>query len=237
MNLKRLLLGSFNLQAMSTQLLASSSSAPHAATNTFPCVVVFGRPGAGKTTVADTAVAKAEKEQLCCCLGLDLDVCVPEWMRETFAKGIYPTLKQRQDFATICCDYVEQRVDEKRGNNRHVNPAVILSFSFVNTDLRDIFRSRFPHAKWVLLDTSATEATKRINMREDHFYKGEKAGGTEQDKDEPDNNSADSSDADNSEWKFAPVTFDHVVVDGTQPIETNADRVVKTLIEAIRSLE
>jgi gluconate kinase len=227
MNLKRFLIGSLNLKAISTQLLASSSGTQQ--TTNFPCVVVFGRPGAGKTTVADTAVEMMAAEREICCLGLDLDVCVPEWMKENFAKGFYPTPKQREDFAVGCCDYVEKQVDEKRESGQE-NLAAVVSFSFVNTDLRDVFRSRFPRAKWVLIDTSENESTKRINMREDHFYKGEKSDDTKKDAEEP-----DTSDVDNSEWQFAPVAFDHVILDGARPIETNANGVVQVLREVVVS--
>merc|ERR1711924_122109 len=51
--------------------------------------------------------------------------------------------------------------------------SVIVSFSFVNTDLRDIFRSRFPNAEWILIETGQEECNKRINERKGHFYKGD----------------------------------------------------------------
>lgn len=228
MHLKRFLIGYINLKSISIQLLALSG--PQEWSPNFPCVVVFGRPGAGKTTIANTAVDMLAAEKDLCCLGLDLDVCVPEWMRENFDKGIYPTLKQREEFASNCCDYVETQVTEKRGNGK--NLATLVSFSFVNTDLRDIFRSRFPHAKWVLIDTSENEATKRIEMRENHFYKGGKGGDSKKDTEETDTNAAGSA-VDNNEWRFAPVTFDHEVLDGARTVETNAYHVTQVLREIL----
>ncbi len=51
-------------------------------------VVVFGKPGAGKTTISNAAVQKIGDH---CgskiCLLLDLDVVIPDWMKDNFAKG------------------------------------------------------------------------------------------------------------------------------------------------------
>ena len=49
-------------------------------------VVIFGRPGAGKSTVAHAALELAQQRGIQC-LGLDLDSCVPQWMRDNFANG------------------------------------------------------------------------------------------------------------------------------------------------------
>lgn len=42
----------------------------------------------------------------------------------------------------------------------------------MNTDLRDVFRSRFLSAMWALVDTNKSEADERIRTREGHFYNG-----------------------------------------------------------------
>jgi gluconate kinase len=199
-----------------------------------PNVVVFGRPGAGKTTVAIAAVEKfkaLDDAQDVFCLGLDLDVCVPQWMKDNFANGMYPTLEQRQEFAKGCCEYVEKELDEK-WQNGSVNVATIVSFSFVNTDLRDIYRSRFPDSSWVLIDTTEDESTRRINAREDHFYKGDTSSDETSDSDLKSVEDEEDSepDVDNSEWNFAPVTFPHVSLDGNQPIDVNAEKVLDVLL-------
>lgn len=222
MEFKHFLTHILAFQRLSTMLL--SLRVPQAKDS--PCVIVFGRPGAGKTTIAEAAVASFD-EANSFCLGLDLDVCVPEWMRENFAKGIYPNLKQREDFAYCCCDYVERQIEENWKEGR-VDMAVVISFSFVNTDLRDIFRSRFPRAKWILIDTSDEEATKRISEREGHFYKGELE--EESMKKEP--REGERNDVDNNEWKFAPVTFRHDVLDGKKPVAVNAQSVLRILRKA-----
>jgi gluconate kinase len=94
--------------------------------------------------------------------------------------------------------------------------AAIVSFSFVNTDLRTIFRKRFPKSEWLLIETSDAEATNRIKQRTGHFYKGntsrEKLSETEHDSDA----------GRNSEWTFATVDFQHTILDGMRPIEANA---------------
>ena len=66
-----------------------------------PIYVLFGRPGAGKSTLASAATKNANN-----CLLLDLDVCVSNAMRENFSKGIYPTSRQRVEFMNSACDYV-----------------------------------------------------------------------------------------------------------------------------------
>jgi hypothetical protein len=147
------------------------------------------------------------------CLGLDLDVRIPQWMKDNFAKGIYPTLQQRIDIAKVFCDYVEEKCQEEKERT----DSTLVSFSFVNTDLRDVFRERFPHAEWVLVDTSEEEANYRISQREGHFYVGKTSGekDTEQEESKED-------DQENSEWDFAPVEYPHDILNGDDPVETNA---------------
>jgi energy-coupling factor transporter ATP-binding protein EcfA2 len=221
---------------------------------TTPIVVVFGKAGAGKTTVADCAIQllveqNANSQQLSgstsstgvCPVGLDLDVCVPQWMRDNFSAGIYPTLEQRNEFALSCCDHVElsllQFENEKQQANDPRLMAGVVSFSFVNTDLRDVFRARFPLATWVLVDTADEEAKLRIEQREGHFYKGKtdaslSSGEITEAKKEEAPDSPDS-DKDNSDWDFAPVTFHHVLLNGYDPIEKNAEKVAKILTQAL----
>ncbi len=90
--------------------MATPSNASLSDTTTM--VVIFGRAGAGKSTVANAAIDLLQNESLYC-LGLDLDDCVPQWMRDNFGKGIYPTLKERQDFATSACDHVHTKLQEE----------------------------------------------------------------------------------------------------------------------------
>ena len=45
-----------------------------------------------------------------------------------------------------------------------------MSFSFVNEDLRNFFRVRFPFARWFLVDTDVETAGRRIRARRGHFY-------------------------------------------------------------------
>ena len=217
-------------------------------------VVVFGPPGAGKTTIANAALDMVSyshddtTSHSATVVGLDLDVCVPQWMKDNFAQGIYPTLVQRQAFAEDCCDYVVDQQQSQRtilletsddnNNNTPTTAATIVSFSFVNTDLRDVFRDRFPQAHWILVKVSDKEATQRIQQRKDHFYKGQQNnkigdGDSIEDANQgtPDSVAAakEATDTDNNEWKFAPVTFDHTILDGTLPVEENAQRVVQIL--------
>eukprot|EP00420_Gonyaulax_spinifera_P001694 CAMPEP_0197930110 /NCGR_PEP_ID=MMETSP1439-20131203/104944_1 /TAXON_ID=66791 /ORGANISM="Gonyaulax spinifera, Strain CCMP409" /LENGTH=110 /DNA_ID=CAMNT_0043552787 /DNA_START=21 /DNA_END=349 /DNA_ORIENTATION=- len=102
---------------------------------------------------------------------LDLDVCVPEWMRENFKQGIYPTLEQRATFAGEAAGHVESRIAESESTPR----LVVISFSFVNDDLRAVFRTRFPAAQWFLMDTAEEDAEQRIAARQGHFYSPEAA--------------------------------------------------------------
>ncbi len=239
-------------------------------------LVIFGRPGAGKTTVSEKVIellvqetsdshtdihtADLDTKSNICKLSdrytqVDLDVCVPQWMRDNFAKGMYPTLAQRQEFALGACDYVDQELKEfikKLPSTLPSPPAMIISFSFVNTDLRDTFRSRFPHATWILVDTSDEISLERIQMRQGHFYKGapppapsaedtnatststsgETKSPSNECDDDDDKVEVDQTDIDNSEWDFAPVSFDHVILDGLRPIEVNAKHVIEIIKES-----
>mmetsp|Transcript_4801 Transcript_4801/g.7420 ORF Transcript_4801/g.7420 Transcript_4801/m.7420 type:complete len:251 (-) Transcript_4801:20-772(-) len=178
-------------------------------------IVVFGRPGAGKTTIANEAASYLQEN---CRLELDLDVCVPQWMRDNFSKGIYPTLQQRYEFAEEACNYLNKQIEEKNKKYRNGDELIVLvSFSFVNTDLREVFRQAFPDAQWALVDTTVIEADRRIKQREGHFYTGAPAAAEK----ELDN------DIDNSEWEFAPVSFKHTILPGGDSVEENAKRVIR----------
>lgn len=173
--------------------------------------IVFGRPGAGKTTIANEVIPLFSEENGSV-IGIDLDVYVPQWMKDNFVKGIYPTEEQRQEFAVGACDQIEIQLDEQRPT------ACVVSFSFVNADLRNVFRSRFPHAIWALVSTTEEEAKQRIAQREGHFYKGTPSKLLKEDHDKV-------SRSDLSEWDFAPVTFPHVILPGIDSIQNNAQRV------------
>jgi gluconate kinase len=64
-----------------------------------------------------------------------------------------------------------------------------------------------------LIDVSETTAQNRIDTRQGHFYKGKLKGSI-------------SETDDNAEWEFAPVDFDHILLDGLKPIEENAQHLV-----------
>ena len=197
-------------------------------------VVVMGRPGAGKSTITarvieliddtiwstpttTTTAAASRGMAHTKVVPLDLDVCVPDWMRANFAMGIYPTLSQRQDFANVCCDYVGSHTNSHHHDDVAATSVVLLvSFSFVNVDLRDSFRDRFPGTRWILIDTSESEAQRRIEQRQGHFYKGIQQ--------------ADRGDAD---WKFAPVTFPHTILDGLVSVDENATRILSLIREIL----
>ena len=208
-----------------------------------PIIVIFGRPGAGKSTVANAAIAQAKASGIGNTLALDLDVCVPQWMRDNFAKGIYPTLQQRKEFALSACNYVDSKLssdstlssadDDVKNHDIERSAdvsAAIISFSFVNTDLRDVFRERFPDARWALMDVTDEVAKGRIDAREDHFYKGAPPAGEQTGVLEE-----KSEDVDNSEWNFAPVTFSHTILNGNEDVEVNAKKVVGLMNSALCS--
>mmetsp|Transcript_19699 Transcript_19699/g.29000 ORF Transcript_19699/g.29000 Transcript_19699/m.29000 type:complete len:231 (-) Transcript_19699:77-769(-) len=218
-----------------------------------PIVVVFGRPGSGKTTILEKALEMANQELgEFDCMGLDLDVCVPQWMKDNFSKGIYPTLQERIEFADSACAYVDSCLSKRTNNIDHnidhnigcekpsTKLSTIISFSFVNNDLRDTFRKRFPHAVWLLIDTNEKEAMRRINAREGHFYKGKpKDGAGNPLSEELKTTDKDSltNVADNSDWKFDSVDFPHFVLDGTAPVNENSQRVLEALCDAVTTIQ
>ena len=159
-------------------------------------LIIFGRPGAGKSTIAERLIAHPDADGA---YNVDLDVCVPQRMRDNFAKGIYPTLAERQAFASDAAEYV---TTESAGKDA----CCVVSFSFVNDDLRDSFRERFPDATWALVDASDALAGERIASRDGHFYNPPPARG--------------------DEWRFAPVEFEHLVLDAMKPVEENVARLL-----------
>ena len=219
--------------------------------------IIFGRPGAGKSSIANE-VAKlvscgktfeqSETTGKNKVKFLDLDVCIPEWMKLNFQKGIYPTLDERESFALDACKYVEEEAsfnsvidnsidlddDDDHGDISNPN-IIVISFSFVNNDLRDVFRERFKDLVWILVDTNSDIAEYRIATRDpNHFYKGgpekklndsfpyrsnHKKKSTNQPKRD-----------DNSDWKFDEVHFQHIILNGEDSVEQNANHVLQQII-------
>ena len=132
-----------------------------------PITCLFARPGAGKTTVANAVIELLGGE----CVGLDLDECVTSDMKSNFAKGIYPNRSEREAFMESACDFL-QRFIEKKVTETPTCKNLLVSFSFVNDDLRDVFRKRFPSSRWVLLNVGTETASERIAHRKGHFYNG-----------------------------------------------------------------
>ena len=157
---------------------------------------IGGSPCAGKSTIAERLIAHPDAGGA---YNVDLDVCVPQRMRDNFARGIYPTLAERRAFASDAAKYVVTESDGK-------GAVCVVSFSFVNDDLRDSFRARFPEATWALVDASDALAGERISQRDGHFYDPPPARG--------------------DEWLFAPVAFDHLVLDATRPVDENVAKLL-----------
>ena len=91
---------------------------------------------------------------------------------------------------------------------------------------------------WILVKVSDKEASQRMQQRQDHFHKGREqnieSGGDCSTVDAHQGTldsvvAVEEESDDNREWKFAPVTFEHIILDGTLPIEVNAYRVVQII--------
>lgn len=113
----------------------------------------------------------------------------------------------------------------------------IVSFSFVNTDMRVEFSNRFPHAEWILVDTDKDLAEERILLRQDHFYKGCSGVTSSIDavKEDHYSNAAtklkeSSVDSDNSQWDFQPINFPHTILDGSDDVAANAKKIVDVIL-------
>jgi gluconate kinase len=187
-------------------------------------LVIFGIPGAGKTTISRVVVQRlltSDTERRPSIIYVDLDDCVPEWMRDNFSKGLYPTVEQRHEFSISCCNYVDESICKATVTSGRLG--IIISFSFVNEDMREHFRLHYPNSYWVLIHTTEEEAQRRIEQRLGHFYKGKVTSI---------HHPRDASRHDNNEWNFAPVTFPHTIVNGCNPIEENAYEIAKLVHDA-----
>lgn len=96
----------------------------------------------------------------------------------------------------------------------------IVTFSFVNDDMRQVFRRNFPAARWVLIEASEQLAEARLTQRRGHFYKGAPK--------------ADVGVGRSAEWDFEPVgtAFEHTVIDGTLAVEDSARRVLDLVLDS-----
>ena len=136
-------------------------------------LIIFGRPGAGKSTIAERLIAHPDANAY----NVDLDVCVPQWMRDNFAKGVYPTLAERQAFASDAADYV---VTASEGKDaccvvsfflRERRPARLVSRTLPRRDVgarRCVGRPRRRTnrvARWALLRPAAGEGRRRVALR------------------------------------------------------------------------
>ena len=141
------------------------------------------------------------------------------------------------------CDYVTDNINNVHSNNQSDDDSnrsllTIVSFSFVNTDMRVEFRKRFPTSSWILVDTTKDLAEERILSREGHFYKGSGGGdnadnvNSEEDADPSTETKVKENDLDNSEWDFQAVDFPYMALDGSHDVDTNA----KKVIDSIQSL-
>ena len=173
-------------------------------------------------------------------------------MQDNFSKGLYPTLAERAEFMKEASTYVDNKIktaqQQQEVSTKPLN--VIISFSFVNTDLRVAFRDTFPNAQWILVDTNKQTAEERILTREGHFYKNAETSTKEEndttnsnekeddtkvndinDDDDLDYDDDDDDDNDksNSEWEFQPVNFPHVILDGGDAVEKNAKQIVECI--------
>jgi gluconate kinase len=189
--------------------------------------VLLGVPGAGKSTVASLAFEKLRSRQHTTTtarysnlIWLDLDDCVSQEMKDNFARGIYPTLREREEFARTACAHVNEQCELLRAR------CAIVSFSFVNADLREKFRESFPNSTWILLNTAEDIAEERIKQRKDHFYRG-KGHATEKPDSTKNVDITAKSNVDNSVWTFAPIPFAHTVLNGEDPPEANAAQIVQ----------
>ena len=82
------------------------------------------------------------------------------------------------------------------------------------------------------MDTTEEEAGQRILSRQGHFYKGKVvSSGQTQQQEEKKITSNRRPGSDNEDWNFAPVTFDHVVLDGTRSVDENAEIVARGLVK------
>jgi len=204
-----------------------------------PIYVIFGRPGSGKSTVANAVMDQAalskktyfssQQKNFICNVAdfhiLDLDVCIPQWMKDNFNSGKYPTKKERVLFAEEACNYVESCLAED------TRPGAVISFSFVNTDLRDYFRARFENTVWFLIDSSEALSEERISGRDGHFYKGKPIISSEGECDSTQDV------VENGDWNFAPVTFPHVKLDGKKSITANARMIITKIVKDLQKLK
>lgn len=162
--------------------------------------IIFGRPGAGKDAVGEQVLKRLKD-----LVQLDLDNLRSEKMKADLNEGIWPSSEERTEFALRAVEFVKNETESR------LLRRALITFSFVNTDMREIFRETFgDQLQWFLLNTDEEIARQRIKERTGHFYTNWEG-----------------------EWKFEDVDFHHHVIplDGTASTETNG-RIVALNIDS-----
>ena len=169
-------------------------------------------------------------------------------MKDNFRKGVYLDHDQRVRFAADACNHVDGLIWDATTTTSLTSKAarivVLVSFSFINTNLHDRVREGYNNKDnesqkktclhWILLDTNVAESNCRIESWEGHFYETVNEQTTNATTTATENNEEETKNKEcGSEWVFAPVTFDHLVVDGLARAEENAVSIVAHIRERL----
>merc|ERR1711933_117052 len=114
-------------------------------------IVLFGKGGAGKNTISNAALSLIQRDEIFSSskvINIDLDICIPSWMKINFIE--------------TACSHVQLQIYKMKSQSQSSIIFVIITFSFINDDIRYIFRQKFPYAIWVLVDVSEELSQERM---------------------------------------------------------------------------
>lgn len=138
-----------------------------------PHAVLFGRPGAGKTTTAK-AIQDMKAENGIKLVPFELDPYVPKEIIDVFMAGGYPSVEMRVAFVEKCTEIVKairETLAEATEGGSTLKVGLLVIQAFPHEDMRAVYRAAFPDAEWFLVDTADEVAGERVRAREGHFYK------------------------------------------------------------------
>ncbi len=154
-------------------------------------VILFGWPGSGKSTVGKLVSEKMGY------LFYDMDVTLPESMKEKLRNGILITEEEIEGYVKVMIEDIDTLL--KKGS-------VVASLSLFLNKHRLLFKDKFSEAQCFSLDVSQDILQQRLHERKEHFF--------------------DDKLFNEILSVYEPVNFDHISIDADKDLDSVVKEVI-----------